>query len=249
MLISPSQIIIQSVQFYKTHWRQMAPYMLLLFLPTVIVQCLGIIGIYTYALVPSLTWAPKVIIAVVLAAAFVFNIWVAVAMARGTKMLLRQEPGGDNWQNIFNTSSHLIWPAFFTAILIAVTVLLGLILFVVPGIIFTVWYNFGYYSAIFENKKGFGALAYSKQLVMGRWWAVCLRLLAPFVLFIAIGGVLRYIITAPLGFLPFSAFAILLIQGLFATIINVLMAPLFYSSGLILFLNAKETPVETTPQI
>jgi len=206
-------------------------------------------GIYIYSVIPSLTWVPKIIILLVLAATFVFDIWVSVALVRGVKMLLGREPGGDNWQSIFNSSSHLIWPAFYTSTMIALVVLLGLILFFVPGVIFTVWYCFGYYAAILEGKSGTAALAHSKRMVVGRWWPIVLRLLAPFVLFMVIGTAIRYIVVLPVNFLPLNQFSVLLIQGLLATIVNILMAPLFYSSGLILYLSAKNTPLETAPQV
>ncbi|MFA6486364.1 MAG: hypothetical protein WCT40_03290 [Candidatus Magasanikbacteria bacterium] len=248
MLITPSAIVEQSFGFYKKHWRHMLPYMGLTFLPTVIIQLLGVTSLYLFAIVPSLTLTSKIIMVAVLAATFVFDIWISIAMARATKSLLLSETNAENWLEIFSNSSHLIWPAFITSLLVILAVFTGLILLVIPGIIFTGWYFFAYYLTIIENKKGFDALRESKRMVTGRWWALAYRLIAPSLVFFLIGVALRYIATGPLGYLPFGQFYLLIAQGTVATIINVLMMPLFYSAGMLLFLSAKSTPISAPTQ-
>ncbi len=242
MLISPSQIIAQSFQFYKNNWRALAPYMVLIFLPTIIMECLGIMGFYISDMIPALTLTHKIIILLVLAATFVFDIWISVAFTRATKALILQEPNAHDWQFLFKNSSNLIWPAFFTSLLIVMAVTAGLILFLIPGIIFTIWYGFAYYAVVLENKKGLKALSFSKKIVVGRWWQIFIRLIAPLAIFLLIGSALRYIVVGPIALLPYSAFPLLITQGLIATIINVLIMPLFYASGMLLYLSAKTNP-------
>ena len=249
MLISPSEIIVQSFKFYKNNWRHLIPYMVLSFLPTIILECLGIMGIYIYALIPSLTITHEIVILLVLAATFVFDIWISVAFTRAAKTLLQNEPGGDSWQTLFNNSSQTIWPAFYTSMLTALAVLLGLILFVVPGVIFTIWYGFAFNAVALENKSGMAALSYSKQLVVGRWWPIFIRLISPIIIFLIIGAILRYALVDPIALLPYNQFSILVVQSILATIINVLMMPLFYGSGVLLFLSAKANLLETPPKV
>lgn len=55
---------------------------------------------------------------------------------------------------------------------------IGFLLFIVPGIIFVVWFAFSIYTVICEDKRGFKALSRSKQLVKGRWWSVAKRVFA-----------------------------------------------------------------------
>jgi len=45
MLLSPSQIIKQSWDIFTKHWRAIAIYILLLFLPTLVLSTLGLLGI------------------------------------------------------------------------------------------------------------------------------------------------------------------------------------------------------------
>lgn len=48
----------------------------------------------------------------------------------------------------------------------------GFILFVVPGIIFSVWYSMGMLAIVDENLSVGAALSRSKQLVSGRFWEI-----------------------------------------------------------------------------
>ncbi len=54
----------------------------------------------------------------------------------------------------------------------SICILAGFILFVVPGIIFSVWFIFSTYMFVFEGKRGGAALSASRQLVKGYWWPV-----------------------------------------------------------------------------
>jgi len=52
------------------------------------------------------------------------------------------------------------------------------LLFIVPGIIFSVWFFFAPFVFIEEDERGLSALLRSKEYVRGRWFPVLLRLLA-----------------------------------------------------------------------
>ena len=62
------------------------------------------------------------------------------------------------------------WIFIGTAILAGLAMLGGFLIFIIPGIIVTVWFMFASYAVIFEDQKFIGALNYSKSLVQGRWW-------------------------------------------------------------------------------
>ncbi|MCM8804908.1 MAG: hypothetical protein NC833_06605 [Candidatus Omnitrophica bacterium] len=59
-------------------------------------------------------------------------------------------------------------------------------LFIVPGILFFIWFSLAIFILVFEERKGFDALFRSKHLVKGKFWEILLRLLTP-VLIIAVG--------------------------------------------------------------
>ena len=73
------------------------------------------------------------------------------------------------------------WPKiasfFWISLLTGLAILGGFILFVIPGIIFSIWFGFSVYVFIFEDVKGTSALRRSKELVKGYWWPVFGRFL------------------------------------------------------------------------
>ncbi len=82
-----------------------------------------------------------------------------------------------------------LWVAALTAL----TVLAGFVLFIIPGIIFSVWYSFSTFVLVTEQKKGWSALQRSKELVKGKWWAVAGRIGALALVMIIIMAILNSI--------------------------------------------------------
>lgn len=73
--------------------------------------------------------------------------------------------------NLSSTTKIFI-PAAIVSALSFVLITLGLFIFVIPGILFSIWFFFSTYSAVLDEKKGVAALKYSKSLVNNRWWDV-----------------------------------------------------------------------------
>lgn len=69
--------------------------------------------------------------------------------------------------------SSFIWVYFLLNIIITG----GLALFIIPGIIFSIWFSLAVFIVVFEGRKGFDALFKSKQLVKGEFWGVLIRFL------------------------------------------------------------------------
>jgi hypothetical protein len=63
-------------------------------------------------------------------------------------------------------------------ILIELIVQFGNLLFVIPGIVFAVWFSFSVFVLSQEDARGMHALLKSKEYVRGRWWKVFGTLLA-----------------------------------------------------------------------
>ncbi len=73
-----------------------------------------------------------------------------------------------SWSNIASYS----WVLF----LVGLVTMAGFILFIIPGILFVIWFSLSLYVFVFENMLGMKALYRSKELVKGYWWAVLGRL-------------------------------------------------------------------------
>ncbi|MBD3282459.1 MAG: hypothetical protein GF387_02510 [Candidatus Portnoybacteria bacterium] len=70
-----------------------------------------------------------------------------------------------------NTLSK-IHSALWVSILSFLITFFGYILFLIPGLIFSIWFSFGLFILISENTKGLKALLKSKKYIKGYWWAV-----------------------------------------------------------------------------
>ena len=86
----------------------------------------------------------------------------------------------------FKRSWHKIIPFFWVSILAGLISAGGFLLFIIPGIIFTIWFFFSTYVLISEDLKGMNALFRSKQLVSGKWGGVFWRLFVITVFFVLI---------------------------------------------------------------
>jgi hypothetical protein len=65
-----------------------------------------------------------------------------------------------------------IGPVIWISLLVGLIVAGGLILFIIPGIIFAVFLSVAIPALIVENQRGTGALGRSWNLVKGNWWHV-----------------------------------------------------------------------------
>ncbi|MEK7131112.1 MAG: hypothetical protein AAB797_00045, partial [Patescibacteria group bacterium] len=164
MLKTATELIVESWDLYQKNWRKFLPFIIMFFLPTLILSALGTITLYLEMYLPASSWASNIIILVVFAASMVFAIWVTVALAKTMLDCLLVKP--TEWKETFTTSSNLIWPVILTSFLVALIVLGGTLLFIIPGIIFTVWYSFTSYVVIFEGVAGLNALRASKSFLV-----------------------------------------------------------------------------------
>jgi hypothetical protein len=91
------------------------------------------------------------------------------------------------------------WPASLSANLLTVLIVAGLLLLlVVPGIIWSVYYVFVVYAVALRGLSGKKALDYSKSLVKGHWWEVFAYL---FVIQL-LGFLAGFLVAAPLAIAP-----------------------------------------------
>ncbi len=100
-------------------------------------------------------------------------------------------------------------PFFWVSLLRGLMVLAGLILLVIPGIIFSIWFCLAQYVFVFEGKKGLAASWRSKDLVKGYGWAVFGRLLVFVLLSMIVSSVPRVgHLISMLFIMPFGIFYI-----------------------------------------
>ncbi|PIT88495.1 MAG: hypothetical protein COU29_01790 [Candidatus Magasanikbacteria bacterium CG10_big_fil_rev_8_21_14_0_10_36_32] len=247
MLISAPDIIKQSWYLYAKHWKKLLPYMGWLLIPNVILGLSGLISLYLdkYIKVGPFILINNIVITAIFVASIVFSLWVTIATTKFLKETITNQPTIQFKENLMVTST-LLWPVIYTSVFVMLIVAGGTLLLIIPGIIFSVWYAFAFYAVIFDNQKGTKAMQFSKNLVTGRWWIILLRLAVPSIFFGLILVTINYIINFGLNFiLTDSAYTV--ITGLLTSTVNVLIAPLTALTGILLYLSAKENPVQIIP--
>jgi hypothetical protein len=134
----------------------------------------------------SAAWVkPLAIIgALVAAAAFILvaRIFSTALIISSYRSLNGQKP---NIKESIKVGWRTFWPVLWVAILRDLIILGGLILLIVPGIIWGLRYSLAVQAAVIEDKRGLGALHRSKDLTSG-------KLLATFINFGVINMIISY---------------------------------------------------------
>lgn len=136
--------------------------------------------------------------------AFVVSLWIQVGVVYAVDDPDNHPP----IQELLAKAWPLVLPYLLVAILVGLAVIGGLILLIVPGIIFAVWFSLSSFTLILDNQRGTAALKASKGLVSGRFGAVFGRFLLLILTFIGIaivGGIVIAILPGVLKQIGSSA--------------------------------------------
>ena len=138
------------------------------------------------------SWLEVVLFVLMLVSAFAI-LYFSIRAYAGMFLLVKKNYQGEA-KEIFKETSELAWPYIVLSVLTAILIILWLLLLIIPGIIFSVYYSFAVYAFFFEDKRGMDAIKRSKELVKGYWWAVFGRV----IFFALIIWVFSLIISIPL---------------------------------------------------
>jgi len=103
----------------------------------------------------------------------VFAFWIKVSLI----FVIKERGRNFSVVQILKDSWPYLGSYAWISFLVGLVVVGGFILFIIPGIIFLVWFCFSTFILVFEGKKGTQALKRSKALVQGYWWSVVGRFL------------------------------------------------------------------------
>lgn len=123
------------------------------------------------------------ILAILMMLAFIIMIYVGVTAKIGMYRLIKNRlesvgsVGAKNVKEIFNESKKYFWKFIGVSFLTGLFVILWSFLFIIPGIIFAVYYSFSIWALVCEDYEATAALKRSKELVKGYWWSVVGRFL------------------------------------------------------------------------
>lgn len=252
MLISAKEIISRSLKLYGENYQLYFRYLLILFIPAI---AIGLAGAYFGSFIQTLTnsgfgLAFLVYFIFLIASSFV-SLWISLGFIKIIYKTLKKE----NILTIkeeLQQASHLIIPAIVASLLTTLAVVGGMLLLIVPGIIFSIWFAFSLYAVAIDGMSGVEAMKKSKQLVRGQLGATLWRLLVPGLFFGLIIVLTQWIVDIPLKlflnpilFNSESAWAVTLgtvINALAGIIISILITPLSTTAPIILYTELKNNP-------
>ncbi len=116
-----------------------------------------------------------------------FSIWAQIASILIIKD--RNNPSFDPRLNLAQ-AKPLIRSYFWTEFLVGLFAGLLLLLFIVPGVIFYIYWSFSSYIVIDKRLSGMAAMRVSRSLVSGLWWPVFVSILAVIALIIIVTMIL-----------------------------------------------------------
>lgn len=241
-LISLIDLIKQSWQLYKNNFKTLmsiTAWLLIFVLLEVLILILALTG--KLAIAAFLGF-------LVLIASIVATIVISIVLIQIINKIYHQELIGD-WHDLIKPAVNRIGSYLLIGIITAILVFVGLVLFIIPGIIMAVWYSFSEQVFVLENIKGYAALKRSKELVEGYWWPVLGRWLGASVFFGIIIWIITIIISIPFGINkinPSNMMNAIIGQqsrwqdDLISGLISIFVLPLFTIIGVILYNNLKQ---------
>jgi hypothetical protein len=136
----------------------------ILLVPNILAQFIGQMGgHYKAALSP---FSFLFVIAVT-----IFSIWSQVTIF----MAIVKPSENFTFADWYKKSWKYIWSYCWLLFLSGIIIFSGVLFFVIPGIIFAIWFSMGVYLLMDKHLKGMNALQYSYELVRGHWFAVLWR--------------------------------------------------------------------------
>jgi hypothetical protein len=122
----------------------------------------------------------------------------------------------------------MFWRLAVVSLLQTVVFLVGLVLLVIPGLLFAVWFAFAPVAVVLDEASGTGALKRSKELATGHHWRTAGVLALLVVVFAALGGILGGIMGAIEVTLEAYTLVLTLLQLLLYPTIMVVLVLMYY---------------------
>ncbi|MDD5146350.1 MAG: hypothetical protein PHN39_01200 [Candidatus Pacebacteria bacterium] len=141
---------------------------------------------------------------------------------------------------------HKILSYYWVVILSGLIIFGGLLLFIIPGLIMSLWFSFAVFVVIAENEKGLKAIIKSREYARGNWWQIFWRLLvvAAIALLIGLGLIVVYVCLALLSaalstILHFSLISAIIL-GAAQIAVMLFLPPLFVIYPFLLYRHLKD---------
>lgn len=234
-LVGPREMLNESLFMFKSRFKTLLGVALIPSLVIILLFILfGVIGFFSLSFGSSIVnYLLIIVVCFLFVAVIVLQFWGRAALIYAIK------DGGENIgiKESFRRGRVKIRQFFWVSILTGLVTMGGLLLFGIPGIIFSVWFSFAIFIVIEEDLRGMNVLLKSREYVRGYWWSVWWRNLY-------LGGILMVIGLAFTFFEGLFSFLNLQALGELVNLVNVvvsiILTPLATIYQFIIYKNLKE---------
>lgn len=188
-LPSVTECFFKAWQLYRERWQTA---LLILIVPVIVIFLIDLFGPSQ-----SIDTLSDLLNTTTVGAIFGVISWAVAIISQATIFLLvHAKPGeltaGKAYQQILPKMLSVWW----IGLLVTAAIVLGFIVFIIPGIYLMIALAFSMPILLFENQIGYQALKRGRALVKGRWFEVFIRLL----IFGVLSLIVSAIITSPVTF-------------------------------------------------
>lgn len=193
----------------------------------------------------GLTLALNVLLIIVAAWIWIVLAQLTAGIVSGEKMKL---------EKISETALHRLTAVIVAGLIVSLVQLVGFVLLIVPGVIFSVWYAFATIDTALGHHRGVAAMVASRELSRGRFWLVFGRLVGGLLVFGLSYLVLSYLVVGLIelalsGTVTLFSESPSLAAQMFGSIFDALAFPIFVIFPTLLYLDLKRGKKETGENI
>ncbi len=204
--------------FYKAHWKLLVGITLI---PGVLQ------AIVSYLAPAEGQVAPAFVPGALLLVAVIITVAVSIISAAALVLAAADPSRYQSPVDAIKAGSRFFLPMLWVMVLTALALMGGFILFIIPGLIFAVWFAFSYFTLILEGKRGAEAMKASKAYVEGHWWQVAGRIGAVALVMIALSIILDFLLAMLMPTQALHKAASALISSLFSPFMLVYMYSMY----------------------
>jgi len=191
-MISVSELFEKSFAVYKTIFWPVIKISLAPLLTLIPVVVLGVLAVLVYYFVPNYSVANTsyIILGILGVVDLAFFIVVMYIARIASLIIVKNNDPKLKLKEAFMMAKSKAWIFLGTSLLATLFIFLWLLLFIIPGIIMSLYYTFVSWIVLEEGLSGSQALKRSKHLVKGYWWDVFGRSILPTIIIGFILGML-----------------------------------------------------------
>ncbi|PJA45162.1 hypothetical protein CO174_05000 [Candidatus Uhrbacteria bacterium CG_4_9_14_3_um_filter_50_9] len=170
-MLTVTELLLRSYRLYRKHVWTLLGYAAWLLLPSAAFLALE----FSRETYQDAVWFIPVVLLVATSVIFL-GLWLTIILTKLCAVIIDGKTL--DLKTLQHASWMLITPLLAVTFLQTIIVTGGALLFIIPGLIFLVWYAFAQFALILDGTRGLQSLSQSKQLVQGRFWIVTWKLVS-----------------------------------------------------------------------